>query len=46
MKYTNNLIRKSNIVTVFRNRRVSIAQPLAATLTRQELSLLVAQMVD
>jgi len=47
MKYINSLIRNSNIYRIFRNHQISIAQPLPqATLTRQELSQLVAQMVD
>jgi hypothetical protein len=47
MKYINILIRNSNIHRIFRNHQISIAQPLPqATLTRQELSQLVAQMVD
>lgn len=47
MKHTNSLIRKPNIHSIFRNHQIAIAQPLPqATLTRQELSRLVAQMID
>jgi hypothetical protein len=46
MKHNNNYKRISSTRTAIHSRQSYFAQPLRTTLTRQELSHLVAQMVD